>query len=129
MLRMVAVGDNLIHDAVINSGKEQDWNFDFLYENIKEDIKNADLASVNQETPFIKEHDKAAGYPDFATPTEVGDALVKAGFDIVTQATEHAFDRESDGITDSVEFWDKSYPKIVNLGIHDNADEASVSGN
>lgn len=124
VLRMVAVGDNLIHDAVINSGKEQDWNFDFLYENIKEDIKNADLASVNQETPFIKEHDKAAGYPDFATPTEVGDALVKAGFDIVTQATEHAFDRESDGITDSVEFWDKSYPKIVNLGIHDNADEA-----
>lgn len=123
VLRMVAVGDNLIHDAVINSGKEQDWNFDFLYENIKEDIEKADLASVNQETPFIKEHDKAAGYPDFATPTEVGDALVKAGFDIVTQATEHAFDRESDGITDSVEFWDTSYPKIVNLGIHDNADE------
>lgn len=124
ILRMVAVGDNLIHDAVINSGKEQDWNFDFLYENIKEDIKKADLASVNQETPFIKDHDEAAGYPDFATPTEVGDALVKAGFDIVTQATEHAFDRESDGITDSVEFWDKSYPKIVNLGIHGNADES-----
>ena len=124
VLQMVAVGDNLIHDAVINSGKEQEWNFDFLYENIKEDIEKADLASVNQETPFIKEHDKAAGYPDFATPTEVGDALVKAGFDIVTQATEHAFDRESDGITDSVEFWEKSYPKIVYLGIHGEADEA-----
>lgn len=124
VLQMVAVGDNLIHDAVINSGKEQEWNFDFLYENIKEDIEKADLASVNQETPFIKEHDKAAGYPDFATPTEVGDALVKAGFDIVTQATEHAFDRESDGITDSVEFWKKSYPKIVYLGIHGEADEA-----
>lgn len=124
VLHMVAVGDNLIHDAVINSGKEQDWNFDFLYENIKEDIEKADLASVNQETPFIKDHSKAAGYPDFATPTEVGDALAKAGFDIVTQATEHAFDRESDGITDSVEFWSKSYPKISNLGIHDTADEA-----
>ena len=124
VLHMVAVGDNLIHDAVINSGKEQDWSFDFLYENIKEDIEKADLASVNQETPFIKDHNKAAGYPDFATPTEVGDALAKAGFDIVTQATEHAFDRESDGITDSVEFWEKSYPKVANLGIHDKADEA-----
>lgn len=124
VLRMVAVGDNLIHDAVINSGKEQDWNFDFLYENIKEDIKKADLASVNQETPFIKNHDQAAGYPDFATPTEVGDALVNAGFDIVTQATEHAFDRESDGITESVEFWDKSYPKITNLGIHEKDNES-----
>ncbi len=118
VLHMVAVGDNLIHSAIINAGKEQDWNFDFLYDNIKKDIENADLASVNQETPFIKDHDKASGYPDFATPTEVGDALVNAGFDIVTQATEHAFDQESDGITDSVEFWSKNYPKIKNLGIH-----------
>lgn len=118
ILRMVAVGDNLIHEAIIDSAKEQDWNFDFLYENIKEDIEKADLASVNQETPFIADHNKAEGYPDFATPTEVGDALVKAGFDIVTQATEHAFDQESTGITDSVNFWDKNYPDITNLGIH-----------
>ena len=34
-LHMVAAGDNLIHDALINAGKENDWNFDFLYENIK----------------------------------------------------------------------------------------------
>ena len=118
VLHMVAVGDNLIHNAIIEAGKEQDWNFDFLYENMKEDIKNADLASVNQETPFIKDHNQASGYPDFATPTEVGDALVNAGFDIVTQATEHAFDRESDGITESVDFWEKKHPKITNLGIH-----------
>lgn len=118
LLHMVAVGDNLIHDSIIDSGKEQNWNFDFLYENIKEDIQKADLASVNQETPFVKNHEQAAGYPDFATPIEVGDALAKAGFDIVTQATEHTFDRKSDGVVDSVNFWDKSYPKIVNIGIH-----------
>ena len=50
--------------------------------------------------------------------------MVNAGFDIVTQATEHAFDRESDGITESVEFWDKSYPKITNLGIHEKDNES-----
>ena len=44
----------MIHDAIIKAGKTQDWKFDFLYENIKEDIEGADLASVNQETPFVQ---------------------------------------------------------------------------
>ena len=66
----------------------------------------------------MKSHEEAAGYPDFATPTEVGDALVKAGFDIVTQATEHAFDQQEDGIAASVSFWTKNYPKVSLLGIH-----------
>lgn len=122
-LHMVAAGDNLIHDALINAGKENDWNFDFLYENIKKVIKDADLASVNQETPLEKDHDKAAGYPDFATPEEVGDALANAGFDIVTQATEHAFDQQEDGIATSVSFWNKNYPKVSLLGIHSKEEE------
>ena len=118
-LHMVAVGDNLIHDAFIQAGKDNDWNFDFLYENIKDQIKDADLASVNQETPLTDNHKNTAGYPDFYTPIEVGDALVKAGFDIVTQATEHAFDQEESGIKSTVSFWEKQYPEISLLGIHD----------
>lgn len=124
-LRMVAVGDNLLHDTLIDAGEENDWNYDFLYENIKKDIKEADLASVNQETPFTDEHKEAAGYPDFATPTEVGDALVKAGFDIVTQATEHAFDQNVSGVLKTLKFWKKQYPDISVLGIHKEEDESS----
>lgn len=122
-LHMVAVGDNMIHDAIIQAGKKNDWNFDFLYENIKKDIENADVAFVNQETPFVKSHSAAAGYPDFATPTEVGDALAAAGFDVVTHATEHIFDQGSDGIINSVSFWKKNYPEITRLGIHSDEEE------
>lgn len=122
-LHMVAVGDNMIHDAIIQAGKKNDWNFDFLYENIKKDIENADVAFVNQETPFVKSHSAVAGYPDFATPTEVGDALAAAGFDVVTHATEHIFDQGSDGIINSVTFWKKNYPEITRLGIHSDEEE------
>nr|WP_317362004.1 CapA family protein [uncultured Blautia sp.] len=122
-LHMVAVGDNMIHDAIIQAGKKNDWNFDFLYENVKEDIENADVAIVNQETPFVKSHSAAAGYPDFATPTEVGDALAAAGFDVVTHATEHSFDQGSDGIINSTSFWKKNYPEITRLGIHSDEKE------
>lgn len=124
-LRMTAVGDNLIHEALIKAGEEKDWNFDFLYENIKKDIKKADLASVNQETPFTDDHKSAAGYPDFATPSEIGDALAKAGFDIVTQATEHAFDQNVAGVLKTIKFWRKEYPDISLLGIHKEEDESS----
>ena len=117
-LHIRAVGDNLIHDAFIEAGSDNDWDFDFLYENIKEDVSDADLASVNQETPLTTDHKDAAGYPDFNTPSEVGDALADAGFDIVTQATEHAFDQEETGIRDTISFWEDEHEKITLLGIH-----------
>ena len=123
-LHIRAVGDNLIHDAFIEAGRDNDWDFDFLYENIKEDISEADLASVNQETPLTTDHENAAGYPNFYTPSEVGDALVDAGFDIVTQATEHAFDQEEAGIRDTISFWEDEHEKITLLGIHDSENDS-----
>ena len=122
-LHIRAVGDNLIHEAFIDAGKDNDWDFDFLYENIKDDISDADLASVNQETPLTTEHENAAGYPDFNTPSEVGDALADAGFDIITQATEHAFDQEKTGIRDTISFWEDEHEKVTLLGIHNSEND------
>lgn len=36
-LSMIAVGDNLYHDAILEEGKTDSgaWNFDFLYQNVK----------------------------------------------------------------------------------------------
>lgn len=124
-LHIRAVGDNLIHEAFIEAGSDNDWDFDFLYENIKGDISDADLASVNQETPLTTEHEDVAGYPDFNTPSEVGDALADAGFDIVTQATEHAFDQEETGIKDTISFWEKEHKNITLLGIHNSKNDPS----
>ena len=122
-LHITAVGDNLIHDAFIEAGRDNDWDFDFLYENIKDDISSADLASVNQETPLTTDHENAAGYPDFNTPSEVADALADAGFDIVTQATEHAFDQEETGIKDTISFWEDNHEDITLLGIHNSEND------
>lgn len=125
-LHMIAVGDNLYHDAILEEGRTEsgEWNFDFLYQNIKKEVEDADLAAVNQETVFVNNHDEVAGYPEFASPLEGGDALVKAGFDIVTQASNHAYDKGKAGILNSVTFWRTSHPNITLLGIHkDQEDE------
>ena len=41
----------------------------------------------DQETVFAPSHDAVSTYPSFATPQEVGDAIIKAGFDVVESAT------------------------------------------
>lgn len=92
---IVAVGDNLIHSGLYKSGLQADgsYNFDHLYANVKADIQAADLAIVNQETIYTYNRNDYSGYPCFAGPVEIGDALAGAGFDVVTHATNHVYDR------------------------------------
>lgn len=130
ILHILAVGDNIYHAPILEDGKgvaeNDDWNFDFLYKNVKKDIKKADLAIVNQEAPLVKSHENVSGYPQFGTPYEGGDALIKTGFDVVTQATNHAYDKGEKGIKESIEFWENSDSKVKVLGIHDDPEESRV---
>lgn len=124
-LRLMAVGDNLYHDTVLAQGKLENggWNYDFLYENVKKEIEKADIAIVNQEVPLVDDDEDTSGYPTFGTPLEAGDALVNAGFDVVTMATNHSYDKGSKGISESLSFWRDSHPDIPVLGIHDSQED------
>ena len=127
-VKLLAVGDDLIHSGLYKSGLKEDgsYNFDHLYENVKADIQAADLAIVNQETIFTYNRNDYSGYPCFAGPVEIGDALVAAGFDVVTHATNHVFDRNVQGIEDTLDFWKTNHPEITVLGIHENQADADT---
>ncbi len=116
---LLAVGDNLIHIEVVQSGKQEDGSYSFhhLYDEIRDEIMAADIAVVNQETILGGKALKYSGYPAFNSPTEIGDALVDAGFDVVLHATNHTMDKGLKGITNTFEHWDK-YPDITLLGIN-----------
>ena len=77
-LSLLATGDNLIHIEVVESGKREDgtYNYDHLYDEIKDEIMAADIAIVNQETILGGSTLTYSGYPAFNSPTEIGDALV-----------------------------------------------------
>jgi poly-gamma-glutamate synthesis protein (capsule biosynthesis protein) len=117
---LLAVGDNLIHIEVVQSGKQLNGtlNYDHLYSNLKEEIASADIAVVNQETILGGDDFPYSGYPNFNSPTEIGDALVEAGFDIVLQATNHTMDMGLKGIENTLAYW-KSKPQIRVLGINE----------
>lgn len=118
---LVMVGDILAHEGVYNSGFYPDGtiNYDHIFANVREDIQAADIAIVNQEVVLGGIELGLSGYPCFNSPTQLGDALVDAGFNVILHATNHALDKGITGIDNTLNFWKENYPDLPILGIHD----------
>ena len=125
---LLMVGDSLIHSGVYKAAKQPDgtYNFDEMFKYIKEDVTQADISIINQETIFIADKSQLSSYPMFGSPTEVGDAEVVAGFDVIAHSTNHTIDKKLVGITDTINFWETTYPEITYLGIHDSIDDSDI---
>ena len=115
------VGDVLMHEAVMASGVTGDGsrNYDPIFANTRDVISAADVAIVDQETPLGGEELGLSGYPLFNSPTQVGDAEVNAGFDVIAAATNHAIDRGAQGVANALAFWRNNHPEIAVIGIAD----------
>lgn len=120
-ITLVMIGDILQHTRVAESGKTETGEYDFtrIFENVREEISQADLALVNQEVIIGGEELGISGYPCFNAPYELGDALAETGFDVVLHATNHALDKGRRGVENCLAFWRQSYPDMGVLGIHD----------
>ncbi len=114
---LIAVGDNLIHNTLIDSGKKEDgtYNYESLYKNFEKYISTPDIAIINQETMLGGSDFDYSGYPLFNSPWEVGEAAINAGFDIFTCATNHSMDIGSKGIEQELKFFEK-HPEVVHVG-------------
>lgn len=125
---VIAVGDNLYHQSLIDAGESDsgDWNYDKIYTHVLDAIQSADVKMIDQETVFTTDHDSVSSYPSFATPTEVGDAIIKAGFNVVESATNHIDDFGYDFLADTLNFWKTKYPDVTLIGIHDSQEDADT---
>ncbi len=125
---LMAVGDNLIHNTIYWSAKNDDETYDFtdMYADIAPVTESYDIACIQQETIFVDEPELYDNYPRFGTPTAVGDALAQAGFDVISAASNHSYDKLDNGILDTINFWRENYPEVKLLGIHDSQDDADT---
>ena len=120
-ISMLATGDALIHNAIFweysvggrNSGV---YNFDGALDYVRDIVSNYDVAYYNQETPFAG--GQADGYPTFSTPSEFGDAMLKAGFNMVSLATNHTMDKGENGVLNFYNYF-KDKDGVVYNGIAD----------
>ncbi len=124
-ISLMALGDNLIHMGIVYTGKQSDGTYDysFLFRGMEPFLEAADLKVINQETILGGNELGFSGFPAFNSPTEVGDAIADAGFQVVLHATNHAADMGLEGIQNCLSFWQQTYPDILVTGIHSESEE------
>ena len=124
-VRLVMVGDILMHDPVIESGMTEDGcNYDHLFANISQELAYADIAMLNQEVIIAGEQFGISGYPRFNSPLELADAIGKAGFDVVLHATNHTLDKGRDAMLKCLSYWRQNHPDVKVAGMHDSEADA-----
>lgn len=108
-LSMVMVGDNLIHDKIYMEaqlhGNGESYDFRPMLEMIRPIVREYDIGYYNQETILGGSEIGLSSYPAFNSPYEVGDAMIDAGFNLVSLATNHTMDRGTEAILNSRTYW------------------------
>jgi poly-gamma-glutamate synthesis protein (capsule biosynthesis protein) len=127
-ISLMAVGDNLMHMGIVYTGKQNDGSYDysFLFQGIDDFLDTADIKVINQETILGGNEKGFSGYPKFNSPTQVGDAIAAAGFNVVLSATNHAADQGISGIENCVSFWENNYPDVTLTGISKDYTESNI---
>lgn len=107
---LIMVGDALVHDSLYNDANKlagyNGYNFKPQIELIKDVVSIYDIAYYNQETILGGSSIGLSSYPAFNSPQELGDAMIDAGFNLVSLATNHTLDRGEKAVLLSREYWD-----------------------
>lgn len=107
-ITLSAIGDMLIHSRVYEDARTDDgFNFMPMLEKVKPYLNDSTIAFANQETMIGGEALGLSSYPAFNSPFAVGDALKKAGVDVVSVANNHTLDRGEKAIMNATNHWEK----------------------
>ena len=124
---LVMVGDALIHELVYKTANRyanySGYDFKPMLEYTKEITKEYDLAYYNQETILGGVELGLSTYPMFNSPTEVGDAFLDSGFNLVSLATNHTLDRGEKAILNSRKYWNSKKDQAIAAGSYSSFDE------
>ena len=121
---LTALGDSLCHntqywDAYNSDTKEYD--FSYVYEDIKYYTKVADITVGSLETTFAGEDKGYSNYPTFNSPDSLAYALKKIGVDVISLAGNHALDYGYSGLCRTIDVLDDA--DISHLGTYKSAEE------
>ena len=108
-LSLTMVGDYLIHSSVYNDANSlagyNGYDFKPMITYVKDIVSNYDLAYYNQETILGGSELGLSDYPCFNSPYEAGDAMIDAGFNLVSLATNHTMDSRARAVENSCNYW------------------------
>ena len=119
-VHLIFSGSIYLNKKPYMSGYKSDktFNYDHLFKHVSKDIKSADLSVVDQQTVFyIDDKEDKRKINEKQTPKELGDAIAKAGFNLVLYANSLAYMHKDKGIYNTINYWNENHPNIHHLGI------------
>ena len=123
---LIAVGDYLIHSSVYKDANRlangDGYDFKPMISYIKEIVSNYDIAYYNQETILGGSKLGLSDYPTFNSPYEAGDAMLDAGFNLVSLATNHTMDSGKKAVENSCKYW-QSKENVLTAGSYCSEEE------
>lgn len=125
-IRIVGVGDLLMHDRLQIQASQHKLGYKSLWSSLLPIFNEADLAYANlegttaesvvrggkekQDPGFVFDKEVYSGYPAFNYHKSLISDLKESGFDVVSTANNHSFDRESIGV-------DKTIAELLKVGL------------
>lgn len=98
----IVLNQNMIKDALIQGNT---YKFDYLFKDIDVLENNYDLKYYNQES-IIGGQDLGYSLNNlYNSPKEIGDAMISQGFNLISLANYHSFDKRESGIKNSLDYF------------------------
>jgi len=103
-MKITFLGDIMCEPAVLKGAKKgKEYDFTYVFDGVRDFLKESDCLIGNLETPLAGEQ---AGYTDdfacFNAPDSYADALKEAGFQLISTANNHVFDRGYEGLSSTI---------------------------
>lgn len=108
-INMALTGDIMCHNTIYNDALNKQTNtydFSYIFDDIKYNIQTADIAIGNLETTFAGSARGYSSYPTFNTPENLAYTLKKVGFDVLSTANNHCYDKGYSGIESTIDYLD-----------------------
>lgn len=121
---VIMIGDTVLHRTVYQDAYKKDtktYDFKKQLSLIKPIISNYDIAYYNQETVLGGTSLGLSDYPRFNSPQEFGDAMIDAGFNMVSLATNHTMDSGEKAILSANNYWKGK--QVLTAGSYSSFDE------
>ena len=108
-INMAFTGDIMCHNTIYKDAYNStngNYDFSYIFDDIKYHIQTADIAVGNLETTFAGASKGYSSYPMFNTPENLAYTLKKVGFDVLSTANNHCYDSGYKGIESTIDFLD-----------------------
>lgn len=95
---LVAFGDLMFHRPQLEAAKTAEgYDFKEIFRHVSPYVEGADIAMINLETTLTDGAEGYTTFPVFSSPAELAGDLNDVGFDLISTANNHAYDKLQKG--------------------------------